>query len=193
MSAPATPPSATPTTSRPQITQVGCPPPPHRHNPPAPSRDGTVDCRVHPALLLRGATPRHRQGGLEGGGVPAQRELLLPDGHQGGVGARQESRHFSGRRRFESRSCWDLAYEDDEYRDTGCYTGRHCHHEHCFDEVTSPSAYLECLEMFLPQATVCICSGPNCNEWTPNGTVTTDVPVTNPSSVLCYQVQYPVG
>ena len=38
--------------------------------------------------------------------------------------------------RFESRSCWDLEYEDEKYKGDGCYKGRHCHHEHCFDEVS---------------------------------------------------------
>jgi len=71
---------------------------------------------------------------------------------------------------FESRSCWDLNYEDEKYKGDGCYKGRHCHHEHCFDE-----------------ATICICDYPNCNDWSSNGTVTTDVPVTDGSGVLCYK------
>ena len=44
--------------------------------------------------------------------------------------------HFSNSHlSFESRSCWDLNYEDEKYKGDGCYKGRHCHHEHCFDEV----------------------------------------------------------
>ena len=37
------------------------------------------------------------------------------------------------------------------------------------------------------QATICICNYPNCNDWSTNGTVTTDVPVTDGSGVLCYK------
>ena len=42
---------------------------------------------------------------------------------------------FTKIHRFESRSCWDLEYEDEKYKGDGCYKGQHCHHEHCFDEV----------------------------------------------------------
>ena len=42
---------------------------------------------------------------------------------------------FNSHLSFESRSCWDLNYEDEKYKGDGCYKGRHCHHEHCFDEV----------------------------------------------------------
>merc|ERR1712219_10560 len=34
---------------------------------------------------------------------------------------------------------------------------------------------------------ICICNYPNCNDWSTNGTVTTDVPVTDGSGVLCYK------
>ena len=37
-----------------------------------------------------------------------------------------------------------------------------------------------------PQATVCICNHEKCNDWTSNGTVTTDVPVTGGSTFMCY-------
>merc|ERR1712158_106095 len=64
----------------------------------------------------------------------------------------------------------EVCHEDEKYKGHGCYKGRHCHHEHCFDE-----------------ATICICNYPNCNDWSSNGTVTTDVPVTDGSGVLCYK------
>jgi len=71
---------------------------------------------------------------------------------------------------FESRECWDLAYEDGRYNGDGCYRGQRCHHEHCF-----------------PEATVCICDKEKCNDWTKGGNVTTDKPVTPGSGVLCYR------
>ena len=37
------------------------------------------------------------------------------------------------------------------------------------------------------QATICICNSPKCNDWSTNGTVTTNVPVTDGSGVLCYR------
>ncbi len=39
------------------------------------------------ALLVRGAAPRHRARGLEGGGVRDHGEVLLPDGARSGTGA----------------------------------------------------------------------------------------------------------
>merc|ERR1711936_345126 len=75
---------------------------------------------------------------------------------------------------YESRECWDLNYEDEEYAGEGCYKGKHCHHEHCFEEVTA-----------------CICSSPLCNDWTPAGNVSTEVPVTDGSGILCYVGEYP--
>jgi len=75
---------------------------------------------------------------------------------------------------FESRECWDLNYEDEEYAGDGCYRGKHCHHEHCFDDVT-----------------VCICNKPLCNDWTEGGNVTTDHPVTDGSGIICYGGKYP--
>ena len=91
-------------------------------------------------------------------------------------------------------------YEDEEYAGDGCYHGQHCHHEHCWDDVT-----------------VCICSQPECNDWTPDvcslyklyrvmfykdykiyevcrvykvfskqGNVSTPVPVTDGSGILCW-------
>ena len=86
---------------------------------------------------------------------------------------------------YEMRECWDLKYENEEYAASGCYSGKHCHHEHCWDDVT-----------------VCICDSPECNDWSPEvsvitrcqphvimchqGNVTTPVPVTDGSGVLCY-------
>ena len=55
---------------------------------------------------------------------------------------------------YEMRECWDLKYEDEEYAGSGCYSGKHCHHEHCWDEVT-----------------VCICDSPECNDWSPQVSV----------------------
>jgi len=75
---------------------------------------------------------------------------------------------------FESRECWDLKYENEEYAGDGCYRGKHCHHEHCFDDVTA-----------------CICSDPLCNDWTQGGNVTTDHPVTDGSGLLCYSGEFP--
>jgi len=75
---------------------------------------------------------------------------------------------------FESRECWDLKYENEQYAGDGCYKGKHCHHEHCFEEVTA-----------------CICNKPLCNDWTPDGNVTTDHPVTDGSGILCYVGEYP--
>ena len=50
---------------------------------------------------------------------------------------------------YESRECWDLKYEHETFAASGCYRGRYCHHEHCFDD-----------------ATICICETPECNDWT---------------------------
>ena len=47
-----------------------------------------------------------------------------------------------------------------------------------------------CTGCKLLQATICICDYPNCNDWSSNGTVTTDVPVTDGSGVLCYKVRF---
>ena len=59
---------------------------------------------------------------------------------------------------YEMRECWDLKYEDEEYAGSGCYSGKHCHHEHCWDDVT-----------------VCICDSPECNDWSPEVSVSVSV------------------
>lgn len=75
----------------------------------------------------------------------------------------------TGDGRYESRQCWDLAYEEGRYDAAGCYKGQVCHHEHCFNHTT-----------------VCICKSPECNDWTVDGNVTTVVPATDGSGLLCY-------
>ena len=52
---------------------------------------------------------------------------------------------------YETRECWDLKYEDEQFAADGCYKGKYCHHEHCFEDVT-----------------VCICDKPECNDWSSN-------------------------
>ena len=56
-------------------------------------------------------------------------------------------------------------------------------HDICFEEVGSGCK----MPIGRLQATICICNYPNCNDWSTNGTVTTDVPVTDGSGVLCYK------
>jgi len=77
--------------------------------------------------------------------------------------------HGEGESRFEVRQCWDLAYEEGRYSGAGCYKGQNCHHQHCFNDTT-----------------VCICKEPECNDWSAEGNVTTVVPVTDGSDLLCY-------
>jgi len=75
---------------------------------------------------------------------------------------------------YETRECWDLKYEDEQFAGDGCYKGKYCHHEHCFED-----------------ATVCICDSPECNDWSKSGNVTTPVPVTPGSGILCYEGEWP--
>ncbi|XP_023337699.1 uncharacterized protein LOC111708524 [Eurytemora carolleeae] len=77
--------------------------------------------------------------------------------------------HGEGETRTESRQCWNLAYEDGKYSGAGCYKGELCHHEHCYNDTT-----------------VCLCTESECNDWSATGNVTTDVPVTGGSGLLCY-------
>ena len=54
-----------------------------------------------------------------------------------------------------------------------------------FEEVRGAAVVAKCHVRL--QATICICNYPKCNDWSTNGTVTTNVPVTDGSGVLCYR------